>query len=170
MSLPNGQQFLSHTHRGYQVAGYYTEDPGRGRIALMKNGQVARQVDVLAYKLWNYYAHATDVIDAYITEIEEDCHNDYNPDSLSTQVGNLQQSKPLCDTTMTPRNPSDTCICFRRTDQMGPCDGFLAGFTPMGSIPRCVYCDHESACHPEFKDYEQCDRCLADVRDCVCKL
>lgn len=52
--------------------------------------------------------------------------------------------KPLCDTTMTPRNPADTCKCMERTDQMGPCDKFEAG-----GNGRCVYCDHETRCHPD---------------------
>lgn len=52
--------------------------------------------------------------------------------------------KPLCATTMTPRNPVDTCVCIERTDEMGPCDVFEAG-----GNGKCVYCDHEMRCHPD---------------------
>lgn len=52
-------------------------------------------------------------------------------------------TKPLCDTTMTPRNPVDTCTCIERTDEMGPCDEFV-----QGANGKCVYCDHEQRCHP----------------------
>jgi len=62
----------------------------------------------------------------------------------------MQALKPLCDTTMTPRNPIDTCVCIERTDEMGPCDKFEAG-----GNGRCVYCDHEEGCHPKaMKTYE----------------
>ena len=57
-------------------------------------------------------------------------------------AGHLAQSKPLCDTTMTPRNPAHLCCCVKRTDEMGPCDTCQVG---MGG--RCVFCDHEGACH-----------------------
>lgn len=53
-----------------------------------------------------------------------------------------KDEKPLCDTTMTPRNPSSFCNCANRTDQMGPCDHW-----EVGDNDRCVYCDHELRCH-----------------------
>lgn len=60
-------------------------------------------------------------------------------------AGSLMEAlKPFCDTTMTPRNPVDTCVCIERTDEMGPCDKFEAG-----GNGRCVYCDHEIRCHPD---------------------
>ena len=69
MSLAKGQQFLTHTYRGHQVSGFYTEDKGKGRIDLMKDGQIVRSTDVPAYILWNYYAHAQDVIDTALDEV-----------------------------------------------------------------------------------------------------
>lgn len=52
------------------------------------------------------------------------------------------ESASVCDTTMTPRNAAHLCCCVKRTDEMGPCDAF-----EVGDNARCVYCDHEGACH-----------------------
>jgi len=52
--------------------------------------------------------------------------------------------KPLCDTTMTPRNPRTNCACSTYPENLGPCDDFLEG----GRSDYCVYCDHLKACHP----------------------
>ena len=60
----------------------------------------------------------------------------YQPEAV---VG---EANPVCDTTMTPRNPAESCVCEVRTDLMGPCDDY-----EVGGNGRCVYCDHECVCH-----------------------
>lgn len=49
----------------------------------------------------------------------------------------------LCDTTLTERFANPDCRCDTYAGNLGPCKTF-----EMGQGGRCVYCDHEAACHP----------------------
>lgn len=51
-------------------------------------------------------------------------------------------TQPLCDTTMTPRNPRTDCGCDTYAENLGPCDTFCEG-----SEGNCAYCDHSQNCH-----------------------
>lgn len=70
------------------------------------------------------------------------CLDSWKFDSASRLNSLSSETKKLCDTTMTPRNPPHFCNCATRTDQMGPCDHW-----EVGDNTRCVYCDHEERCH-----------------------
>lgn len=55
---------------------------------------------------------------------------------------NRNKSQGLCDTTLTERFQNKNCVCSTYEANLGPCATFEAG-----STNRCVYCDHEWACH-----------------------
>lgn len=59
-----------------------------------------------------------------------------------TRIVYIKGLKPLCDTTMTPRNPRTSCDCATYEENMGPCDTF-----DVGENGNCVYCDHAQRCH-----------------------
>jgi hypothetical protein len=53
-----------------------------------------------------------------------------------------RQSQGVCETTGTERFLNPECRCPTYPGNLGPCVEFEAG-----GNGRCVYCDHERACH-----------------------
>ncbi len=47
-----------------------------------------------------------------------------------------------CETTGTPRYALPSCACGTYAGNLGPCAAYRGG-----AVRRCVYCDHDLACH-----------------------
>jgi hypothetical protein len=58
------------------------------------------------------------------------------------------RSQGRCETTGTIRYFNPWCKCPTYPDNLGPCAGW-----EQGGNGRCVYCDHDLACHAKLLEY-----------------
>lgn len=61
----------------------------------------------------------------------------------ATRATSRRAAQGRCATTLTERFHNPACRCPTYPTNLGPCVAFEAG-----GNGRCVYCDHEHACHP----------------------
>jgi hypothetical protein len=62
----NKLAFSTNEYRGHNVRAYYVEESGDAEIEVCRPDRVVRVFKVPAYKIWNYAAHDTDLIDSIL--------------------------------------------------------------------------------------------------------
>lgn len=64
--------YETHEYRGHRVKGFYLGEGNReGRIEVWKGEEKVQEGTCWAYKIWNYSAHATGIIDDILGSPEE---------------------------------------------------------------------------------------------------
>ena len=59
--------FETKEYRGYRIKAFYLEEGNRdAKIELWNDKDLVKSTTAPAYRIWNYHAHAMDIIDEHI--------------------------------------------------------------------------------------------------------